>query len=253
MIFFEDLHVYDGKKTILHNLRGKIPKGKLCVVLGPNGAGKTTLLRSIAGLVSEANKQVFISNFSLASYSLQERSKLISWSAAGIDIPFAFKVYDILLMGRYPWHLGYPLPNDHLHVQRVLEEMNLVEFSKRFIGSLSSGEQKLVNIARAVVQDTPIIICDEPCAHLDLAVSFKVLDYLKLLSQKGKTIIISIHDMEKALSYGDYSVLMHKGGIISQGMYFPSEKTLQKVFEIQVKHFDLNGRRHMVFEPINLL
>ena len=251
MIVFKDLCVSKNDKPILNHLNGMIPESKFCVIIGPNGAGKTTLLRSLLGFYSEVTQQIFIRNSSLASYSLHARSKLVSWAAAGMSIPFAFKVYDVLLMSRYPWHFGQPSENDHKYVSKILEEMSLEKFSQRSVGSLSSGEQKQVNIARAVVQDTPILVCDEPCAHLDLAVSFKILDYLKYLSQKGKTIIISTHDMGKAARYSDYSILLHKGIIKSQGNFFPLDENIGEVFNVQVKRIVVDGLDQMIFQPLN--
>ncbi|NRA44503.1 MAG: ABC transporter ATP-binding protein [Oligoflexales bacterium] len=251
MISFKSLKVSYDKKTVLHEINGTLPESRFSVVLGPNGSGKTSFLRSLTGLNKQALRTVFIEKNSLESYSLHERSQLVSWAAAGITVPFAFKVYDILLMSRYPIHLGYPSKADHKYVQKVLEDLSLEEFSPRTIGSLSSGEQKQINLARAIAQDTPIIICDEPCAHSDLSVSFKILDYLNFLCLEGKSIIASLHDISKALSYGDYFILLNKGSIEFQGIDFPASEMIEKVFKVRVKNVDDGGKKHMIYEPIN--
>lgn len=250
MINFFDLHVYNDKKPILKGLSGFLPRSNFTVVLGPNGAGKTTFLRALAGLNSEANKMVSIENCKLTEVSLRRRAQLISWSAANIDIPFAFKVYDILLLSRYPWHQGRPGSSDHSRVAKVLAEMGLDAFANRTLDSLSSGEQKQIHIARAVVQDTPVVIFDEPCAHLDLAVSYKILNYLKKLCEQGKTIIISLHDVSRAYRYAEYSILLNQGTVVYQGDEFPSSEMIQQVFDIEAKYICDDGKKHILFEPI---
>ena len=189
--------------------------GQLVCLLGPNGSGKSTLLRTLAGMQSPLSGYVQVGAQRLDHLQAQQRAQRL---AVVLTEPILaqFTVYDLVAMGRYPYTgwLGQLSTNDRQSVENALSVTQTLEFADRLVSTLSDGERQKVAIARAVAQDTPLMILDEPTAHLDVPNRTRVLQLLQALAhQHQKAILLSTHALDLALLLADRLWLMNDGNI----------------------------------------
>jgi len=195
-------------------------KGELIALIGNNGCGKSTLLRSIAYLQPLLSGKIFIENKNIATLTPNERARLISIVLVGQQAIASFTVRELIAIGRDPYTgwFGNLSASDESIIEWSIEMTNLKGFENRNIHELSDGERQRVFIARALAQDTPLILLDEPTSHLDLSNRVKILLLLQKLAHKtGKIILISTHELETAMQVADKIWLMQKGKDIIEG------------------------------------
>lgn len=193
------------------DLNLSVSSGEMVCLIGPNGSGKSTLLRTLCGLQHSISGQALINDVDIQQISTRERALLISLVLTDrIDIENA-TVRSVVSMGRHPhsnWW-GNVDADSEAHVQKSIELVHLEGKSNQLLAELSDGERQRVMIAKAFVQDTPIIILDEPTAHLDLPNRVEIMLLLhKLAHETGKTILISTHELDMALQAADRIWLM---------------------------------------------
>jgi|GEM_PF-1218891 ABC-type cobalamin/Fe3+-siderophores transport system ATPase subunit len=204
--------------TLLSDLQGTIPEGEITLILGPNGAGKTLLLRCLAGLLKPQQGGVFTSQGKLVhELSRIESARLLSWTPVSHNLPFDFSVLDLLLMGRYPLHQGYPQKADRFFIQKAMQRVGISAMQDRIYNSLSRGEQTKVDIARAIAADTPLLIFDEPFANLDIDASLQLMDIFRELQREGRTLVLSHHDLYSVRDLATSIILMKKGQLVASG------------------------------------
>ena len=208
------------KFPVLSDLSFSVKAGSFFVIIGPNGSGKSTLLKIIAGIISPQSGQVNISGKPLHHYSRKKMAKTISLVPQLISVDFPFTVLEVVLMGRSP-HLGILgiEQEKDIHIAgQALQFTGVDHLANRKMSHLSGGEQQRVFIARAICQDTRIILLDEPTASLDLAHQVRVMDLMeKLKEEKGITVIMVSHDINLAAMYGENVLLLKKGTIVNSG------------------------------------
>ncbi|MDR2359191.1 MAG: ABC transporter ATP-binding protein [Prevotellaceae bacterium] len=179
---------------------------ELLALVGLNGAGKSTLLRTIAGLQKPIDGKIFLCGKPLSNYSRNELAKIISFvSTEPVAVPY-LKVFDLAAMGRYPYtgRMGRLNEEDKYQVLEALELVGLRAMAWRNVNTLSDGERQRVMIARTLVQDTPIVLFDEPTAYLDMPNKYETLALLQRLAHnRHKTIIYSTHDISLATHTAD--------------------------------------------------
>ncbi len=206
------------KKNILiqSDLNLVVNKGEMICLIGPNGSGKSTLLRSLSGLQPALSGKTFIENKDIAKLSSKERALLISLVLTDrIEVENA-TVESIIAMGAHPHTNWWGNINKNIknEVNKAISMVHLEEKRLHLLTELSDGERQRVMIAKAFLQDTPIIILDEPTAHLDLPNRVEIMLLLhQLAHQTGKAVIISTHELDMALQAADKVWLMttHKG------------------------------------------
>lgn len=205
----------NGQIAIHQNLNISLPEGKLITLIGPNGSGKSTMLKTISGLLDPLSGSVFIDQKNLKNSSNQEKSRLISLVLTDRIVNGYLSVEELVSFGRYPytgWG-GKLSPADWLKVDEAISLCSLDQLRDKNCDQLSDGERQRAMIARAIAQDTPIIILDEPTAHLDLSYRVEILTLLKQLSRKtNKSIVVATHELELALNLADQMWLMPKKG-----------------------------------------
>ena len=188
--------------------------GEFTALVGRNGTGKSTLLRTVAGLVRPLRGQIVVNGRDLASLSVRERAELIGFVSTDEVRVANLRVQDVVALGRAPYTdwTGRLSDNDRKQVMRALELVGMAAFASKGIDTLSDGERQRVMIARALAQDTPIILLDEPTAFLDLPNRYEICLLLrKLAHEEGKSIIFSTHDLGISLELCD-TLAMIEGG-----------------------------------------
>lgn len=197
-----------------------ISEGEFVSIIGPNGCGKSTLLRLIAGLLNSTNGTVEVFGFRFEGDNYQNQAKLISYVPQMSYSVFPFSVYEIVMMGRTPYLnlLGFEKEDDIKAVNEALEKLEIEHLAKKGINEISGGEAQRVFIARALAQDSKIILLDEPNSHLDLEHQIAIFDLLKSInSLKEKTILTVSHDLNLVGIYSSRVVVMENGRIIFDG------------------------------------
>jgi len=188
--------------------------GELCIILGRNGTGKTTLLRTVAGLHSALNGHVEIGSLAPLPIAIGRGARGAKSLAVVTTERFRlsyFRVEDVVALGRYP-HTGYfgnLKENDKKIIQNVIKLTNIKHLIYKPLSQLSDGEYQKVMIARALAQDTPLLLLDEPTAHLDLVNRIAIFQLLKKLSRENKkAVLCTTHEVELALQIADKIVLL---------------------------------------------
>lgn len=192
--------------------------GQFISIIGRNGEGKSTLIKTLTSLIEPIKGEVSISNQALFTLTEKEKSKLISVVLTNKIVLHNINVFDFVAYGRYPYTnwLGIQSNSDSKAISDAIELCNINHLSDKLYTELSDGERQKVNIARAIAQNTPIIVLDEPTAHLDLVNKIEVFKLLKLLVDKHqKTIIISTHQIELALQLSDEIWLINQQKVVN--------------------------------------
>ena len=206
------------KKIVSSNLNLEADKGELIMLMGPNGSGKSTLIQTLAGLITAHSGELFILDKETRQIKFRDRAKLVSLVLTDkIDNPH-LTVWDIVSTGRYPYlgQRGKLREEDKKIVSQSLQNCRLLGMEGRYYQELSDGEKQRVMIARALAQSTPLMILDEPTAHLDLPSRLEVFIMLRNLArQTNKTILISTHELELALSWADTIWLFDREGTVT--------------------------------------
>ncbi len=235
----ETVSVSYGTNWVLDRLSLKVNSGKIMAVIGPNGAGKTTLIRALSGSLLKVNGAMRVNGRDLHTMSASQRARYLAVVPQARNLPADYTVYQTVLLGRTPYlgWLGHTRQIDHQITQKALVRTNCETLSDRLVGDLSGGEQQRVLLARALAQDTPILLLDEPTTHLDLQHQSSLLNLVrKLADEQGLAVMIVLHDLNLASLYADQIALLSDGRIFAQGK--PSdvltEENLNQVFHVPV-------------------
>ncbi len=216
----------DGWK--LSPMSFQLPQAQLSMVLGENGSGKTILLRSLLGDYKASAGE-------LSFY--RPRSQLtVSWLPATQTLPFDFRVIELVEMGRFPYHHGFPGRSDRIVAMESLYLLGIRDLANRRYLSLSQGEQVKVQLARCLAQDPDILVLDEPCANLDIGSKLEVLARLTALCRAGKTVIMSHHDLHSVAGYADYCCILKNGQLVTSGPTLEAlqPEILEEAFRVKV-------------------
>lgn len=218
-------------------------EGQLTCLLGPNGAGKSTLIKTFAGLLNPLKGEIKLQDRPLREYKLRELAKNISVVLTERSQFFNMTVDELVSAGRYPYtgFFGRLKPGDIETVIKAIDIVGLKSLRRRKLLELSDGERQKAMIAKALAQQTPIIILDEPTAFLDLPSKIEVMQLLhNLAAYTGKSILLSTHDMELALKFADKLWLIAKKTPIMEGT--PEDLVIngqvEKFFGRKGIHFD---------------
>ncbi|HQX18062.1 MAG TPA: ABC transporter ATP-binding protein, partial [Anaerolineales bacterium] len=208
-----------GSRQILHNISLDVQSGEVLALIGPNGAGKSTLIRAASGVIPYTG-HVRTNGDDLASLSTLQRARYIATVPQAVSMPPAFTVWETVLLGRTPYlgFLGQPSQNDEEIARQSLQRVSALPFIDRRVGELSGGEQQRILLARALCQSTPILLLDEPTAHLDLQYQVGLLELVTELAHKDNlAVLIALHDLNLAAHYADRIALMVAGNIKAMG------------------------------------
>lgn len=207
---------YEGHK-LLRNVNATFADGSLTALTGRNGSGKSTLLREIAGVTHHRHSgEIYVDGRPLSSMNVQERARAISVVTTERVRTGALRCRDIVAMGRAPWTgwSGRLSGNDSRLVENSLRATGMSAYADRMINTLSDGESQRIMIARALAQDTPVMLLDEPTSFLDLPARYELCELLSRVAHDGgKTVIFSTHELELALTRCDSMGLITHGNL----------------------------------------
>lgn len=210
---------YDGA-NIVEGLNLTIPSGQMTVLVGPNGCGKSTLLRGISRLLRPRSGSVILNGQDVWKLPTKELAKQLGILPQGPVAPEGLTVHELVAQGRYPhqsWFQQWSAEDERITLE-ALEITRVAEFADRPVDTLSGGQRQRAWIAMTLAQDSELLLLDEPTTFLDLAYQIEVLDLLHDLNcERGKTIVMVLHDLNHACRYADRLVAMHRGQITAQG------------------------------------
>lgn len=207
-------------KALLKNIDAEVSKGAFLVLVGANGSGKSTLLRSIAGILPVLSGKLELEGRPLREIPSIDRAKLVSMVFANAVSSSGLSGYELVALGRQPYTgiFGKLKREDHLAIEQAMNQTQTSHLSKRSLFEMSDGEQQKLMIARALAQDTPLILLDEPTAFLDIGSRVEILSLLRSLSKdQNRTIIFSSHDVQLAFQICDLVWLIDKNGNLHCG------------------------------------
>lgn len=239
MLEIDNIRVTYGKRPALDGVTLTVHPGEIVVLIGPNGAGKSTLIRAVSGVQPLQGGCLRIFGQDLTTIPVRERARLLAVVPQARNLPPAFTVYESALMGRTPYlgWLGQAGAADHERARHALERTQLQELSTRRVGELSGGEQQRVLLARALAQETPVLLLDEPTTHLDLQHQSRLLNLVRsLASERQLCVLMALHDLNLAGLYADQVALLVEGQLQASGAPHEvlTEQTLAEIYRIPV-------------------
>lgn len=249
LLSVQNLSVTLRNRPVLQDVSFDIKPGEFVGLLGPNGTGKTSLMRAALGLLPATGHS------SLAEMSASERARAVSWMPQSREIAWPIPVEKLVALGRLP-HLpqGLRLPAaDQALIDQAISRMGLERFRQRAASRLSGGEQARALIARALAQDTPLLMADEPAAGLDPAHQISTMEVFAALADEGRSALVSLHDLGLAARHCTRLILLAEGGILADGT--PAQvltpDLMARAFGISVWH--QNTAQGPVFQPLEVL
>lgn len=219
MIDVEDVSVSLGGAEILDGVSLSAGVGDLVGLVGPNGAGKTTLLRTASGVLAPDTGSVLIDGDDVHALSSTAASRRVAVVPQNSAVSFDFDVETVVEMGRHPYRgrLGGVDPDDTGRVAAAMERVDVAEFADRSIEAVSGGERRRVLLARALAQDTPCLLLDEPTASLDVTRAVETLSMVRDLVDEGRAAVAAIHDLDLAARFCDRIVVLADGTVGASG------------------------------------
>lgn len=235
----KDLVVRIGARTIVDHVSVRVESGEWLAVIGPNGAGKSTMLRALAGVLPSEGA-IEVDGTPLAKLSTKERARRIATVAQNPIIPEAIIVSDYVALGRTPYAgmFGAARPGDHDRVVEALYDLDAGHLVDRRVDSLSGGERQRILLARALVQDTPVLLLDEPTTALDVGHQQDVLELVdRLRRERNLAVVMTIHDLTSASRYPDRLLLLVDGREEASGSAADvlTEAHLERFYGAQVR------------------
>ncbi len=227
-----------GGRKVLSALDVSLQAGELVGVVGPNGAGKSTLLKLLAGLMAQSASVVRLNGEPLADINATERSRQIAWLGQSRNLSWDLCTEDVVTLGRHAWgggrfdRLGTA---DRVLVEGAMDKAGASHLAGRHVLSLSGGEQARVHLARLFAVDAGILLLDEPLAALDIAQQLSVLAALRAESERGKLVVLALHDLQLAMQWCSRTLVLKEGELLADGP--PDERLddaiLKRVFGVR--------------------
>ena len=249
LLKLDSLSVVRGACPVVDNINLTIAEGECVGLIGPNGAGKTTFMRAALGLLPHDGRS------SVSDMAAADRARHASWMPQDRVIAWPVSVETVVALGRIP-HLpkGSSLQDaDRVAVDEALGQMGLTGMRQRIATKLSGGEQARVLIARALAQQTPLLLADEPTAGLDPANQIATMQVFSDTARMGRGVLVSLHDLGLAARHCTRLILMHQGKLVADGS--PQEvltkENLSNVFGISA-YVDQTGNG-LIFQPLEVI
>lgn len=243
------------KELVLKNISLEILPGEVLGVIGPNGSGKSTLLKALAGIIKCGPSKILYKGTDIRTMNRKDIASEVSWIPQENPMVFAFKVIDVVMMGRHPYlsPLIFESEKDFQIARAAMEMTGTSRFAQRLFNEISSGERQRVLIASAIAQEPEIMLLDEPTSALDIKYQLEILTILKTLNKsKDMSVVLALHDLHLASRFCRRLILLNDGEIFADGS--PAEvlkkEILENVYGISVKIISNDDGSIMVYPEI---
>jgi len=237
----------DQTLDVLKGISFKAEKGGLTTILGPNGSGKTTLFKCISGLWKYYKGEIKVDGIIIDKLSFKKRARLFSVVPQEHEPPFPYSVFDVVLMGRasYIGVFSSPSKKDYEKAEEALKTVGIEHLKNIPYTKISGGERQLTLIARAIAQEAPVMLLDEPTSHLDFRNQINILKKIKeIANMRGITVVMTLHDPNLASLFSDKVVVINSGSKVAEGLPkdIITEELIKRVYDIEIKKADIDGK-----------
>lgn len=242
-----DLCAGYGSRAVLKDINISLSAGSLTLLLGANGSGKSTLLKTLAGRLKPVSGTLLLCGHDISSMTTRELASLRTIVDTSRQGGGALTVSEVVAIGRsrFSGWLGRLSAADKAAVAEAIQAVGMTDYAGRYLGTLSDGEKQKVMIARALAQDTPLILLDEPTAFLDVAARISVMNLLRRLADEGRCIVMSTHDIAPAMTCADNVIAVNpveNTVCFGSRMEIESSGVLDAAFPDANLHYDRNIR-----------
>lgn len=243
-----------GRKAVLRDVSFSLPDGSLTAVLGKNGAGKSTLFRCILGLLRPYGGSVTVTGQEVRTLTAPQIAHRVAYIPQTHYPAFNYSVFDMVLMGTTHHTGAFSSPGaEQRHIaNEAMRDMGILDLRDRGYATLSGGEQQLTLIARAIAQQVPAFLMDEPTASLDYGNQHRVLSKVRELAERGYTVLLSSHNPQHVLSYAHRMVALQDGCVLAEGS--PRDvmdaSLLRTLYGVEVSLTEVSGQRLIVMGGI---
>lgn len=234
---------YNNGHTAIRDMSFQLTGGTICGLIGVNGSGKSTLFKSIMGLITPQQGKITLSDLSVKEALKQHLVAYVPQSEE-VDWQFPISVYDVVMQGRYA-HMNFlriPKKDDKDAVMKAMQRVDIAHLQDRQIGELSGGQKKRVFLARALAQQSKIILLDEPFTGVDVQTELAIIELLQKLREEGCLILVSTHNLGSVPDFCDQVVMINRTVIASGSTHSTfTQENLEKVFSGVLRHIKLHG------------
>lgn len=239
VIELKNLNIGYGTKQIVQNVNVALHAGELVGIIGCNGAGKSTLLKSIRGLLPLQSGEVTYFGKKLQDYEDKELALMVAYLQQQISLSFGYTCLEMVLAGRYPHKKWWQEENDADEelAKACLEYTGTLDLADRQFNELSGGQKQRVLVAKILAQQTPVIFLDEPTTGLDMVYQEEIFRFAKALAEKGKTVLMVVHELNLAAKYCSRVMLLGNKTILAQGSPDEvfTEENLSEAYHCRIK------------------
>ena len=237
----EQLSVGYGNKTVAGEISFHVDPGEILILLGPNGCGKSTLLKTLSGELPVLSGDLLLDGQPVVAYTAGELAQKRSLVTTGRIVNARMTVRELVRMGRFPYmnYLMKEKAEDTRAVEHAMELTGIRELKDSFVETLSDGQLQRVMIARALCQDTPLILLDEPASYLDLHYTVELMKLLKAAAGEGKGMVIALHDTRQAQVLADRLLCFVNGEVrLLNEPSGLSEQLIREMYRLSTTEYD---------------